>query len=193
MSFHFCKSIWKKIKKLHLFKKEYRYNTTILAFVMKVYPFIKGNKKEVYYNKIENFCDNLKGNYINLKNYFRRYWKNSEIFNFTGIDNDKIKIRTNNIVEVFHKKINNKVSHYHPKCAYLINVLKKITKNYYDKYINSLSNIEKEKTEFNYLANDITEFVKKFVNNHKENFDIDSLIQYLKIDGEHFYNIIDKL
>jgi len=39
---------------------------------MKVYPFIKGNKKEVYYNKIENFCDNLKGNYINLKNYFRR-------------------------------------------------------------------------------------------------------------------------
>ncbi len=71
--------------------------------------------------------------------------------------------------------------------------IKKITKNYYDKYINSLSNIEKEKTEFNYLANDITEFVKKFVNNHKENFDIDSLIQYLKIDGEHFYNIIDKL
>ena len=70
--FHFCKSIWKKIKKLHLFKKEYRYNTIILAFVMKVYPFIKGNKKEVYYNKIENFCDNLKGNYINLKNYFRR-------------------------------------------------------------------------------------------------------------------------
>ena len=92
---------------------------------MKVYPFIKENKKEIYYNKIENFCDNLKGNYINLKNYFIRYWKKSEIFKFTGIDNDIIKIRTNNIVEAFHKKINNDVSHYYPKWAYLINVLKK--------------------------------------------------------------------
>ena len=31
--FHFCKSIWKKIKKLHLFKKDLRYNTILLAFI----------------------------------------------------------------------------------------------------------------------------------------------------------------
>ena len=39
--FHYCKAIWKKIKALHLFKKENRINTLIIAFILKAYPFIK--------------------------------------------------------------------------------------------------------------------------------------------------------
>ena len=87
--------------------------------------------------------------------------KNNQIFNFVKTDDNKIKIRTNNIVEAFHKKINNEVSHYHPKCAYLINILKNVTKSYYDKYINSLSNIKNENLEFNYFADDVINFIKK--------------------------------
>ena len=43
--FHFCKSIWTEIKKMHLFKKEMRNNTLIIAFLMKIYPFVFEKKK----------------------------------------------------------------------------------------------------------------------------------------------------
>ena len=68
--FHFCKSIWTKIKKLHLFKKEMRNNTLIIAFLMKIYPFVIEKNKVEFLKKIEQFCTNLKGNYITLRNYF---------------------------------------------------------------------------------------------------------------------------
>jgi len=80
--FHYCKAIWKIIKKLNLFKKRLRYNTIIIVFIMKVYPFIKDDKKENFYKKMETYCNNLVANYIKLINYFNKYWKNCDIFNF---------------------------------------------------------------------------------------------------------------
>ena len=114
---------------------------------------------------------------------------NSEIFNFSGINDNTIKNRTNNICGSFHNKINHKVGHYHPKLSYLVNQLKIITKEYYDKYIDNLSEIRNEKINSNFIANDIYDFIKKFVTDHKEIFNLDNLIQYLNKDSENFYNL----
>ena len=46
--FHYCKGIWRKIKKYHLFKKKLRLKTFIIAFALKAYPFIKDKHKEEY-------------------------------------------------------------------------------------------------------------------------------------------------
>ena len=143
--FHYCKAIWKKIKKLHLFKKDIRLYTMKLAFTVKAYPFIKDKRREDYCNKITRFCNTLKGNYIKFNNYFIKYWKNAEIFNFTELDNSTIKNRTNNICESFHSKLNKEISHYHPKCSYLASELKRITIVYYNNYISTLSKNTKKR------------------------------------------------
>ena len=188
--FHYCKAIWKKIKKLNLFKKKLRYNTIIIFFVMKVYPYIKTDKREKYYEKLEIFAENLGDNYIKLLKYFKKYWKDCELFNFTNLNNKIIENRTNNICESFHHKLNKKISHFHPKMSFLVDGLKKITKEYYDDYISVLSKVKKKEYSHNYIAKDIFNFVKKFVVTSKENFDLDTLIQNVANDGENFYRLI---
>ncbi len=42
----------------------------------------------------------------------------------------------------------------------------------------------------NYIENDIFDFVKKFIKNTKETFDLDSFIQNISNDGGNFYNLI---
>ena len=142
---HYCKAIWKKIKKLKLFKKDLRFNIIIISFIMKSYPFIKEGKREIYFQKLKSFSDSLGGKYLKLTEYFTKYWKDCELFNFTNSENEIIQNRANNICESFHHKLNKKISHYHPKLYFLVNVLKNITKEYYDEYIKSLSKIKKKK------------------------------------------------
>ncbi len=148
-----------KNKKIKLFKKKLRFKTLILAFILKAYPFIEDDNKENYCEKINNFVILLKGNYIELKNYFNKYWKNCELFNFTKANNEIIKNRTNNICETFHSKLNRTISHYHPKMSFLINQLKNITKSYYEDYIDTLSKNKKKNEPVHYLANDIFNFI----------------------------------
>ena len=95
-----------------------RLNTILLAFIIKAYPFVKNDRRDEYCNKITKFCDLLGDNYKKLNKYFIKYWKNLELFDFTNLDDRKIKNRTNNICEAFHRKFNHEISHYHPKCAY---------------------------------------------------------------------------
>ena len=156
---------------------------------MKVYPYIKDQKRIKYYEKIEKYWNTLDGNYIKLNQYFNKYWKNCELFNFTKSSDKIIENRTNNICESFHHKLNKKISHYHPKISFLVQDLKNITKEYYDDYIKALSSIKK-KEKPNYIAKDIFDFVKKFVKIINEEFDLDSFIQNISNDGENFYNLI---
>lgn len=188
--FHYCRAIWKKIKKLNLFKKALRKNTMILAFILKSYPFIKDERREEYCNMIDTYCNSLKGNYIKLNKYFNKYWRNCKLFNFTNLDNDKIKIRTNNIIESFHRKINHEIEHYHPKTSFLIEELKRITKTYYMEYIDNLSSIKNSENEKHYIAQDIFRFIKNFVDLNKANFHLDNLVQYLDNDKNNFTNLM---
>ena len=61
--FHFCKAIWAKINNLNLFKKNMRRNTILIAFILKSYPFIKNERREIYCKKITDFCLSLGGEY----------------------------------------------------------------------------------------------------------------------------------
>ncbi len=71
--FQFCQDIWKKIKKLHLFKKEFLYSTLIIAFIMKYFPFIKEENRNKYCKNIDDYCKLLKGKYLKLNKYFNKY------------------------------------------------------------------------------------------------------------------------
>ena len=138
-------------------------------------------------------CNALKGDYLRLNNYFLKYWKNTEIFNFTNKDNSIIINRTNNIVESFHSKLNKQISHFHPKLSFLVSELKKITKLYYDKYINSLHKVNIIENEKNFIVNDIINFIKNFVKNNKVNLDVETISKFLKDEGENFYNLMIKI
>ena len=60
-----------------------------------------------------------------------------DIFNFTGLDNNIIKKKEQNLW-IFHRKLNLEIVHFHPKISFLINHLKKY-KKYYDNYINLIT------------------------------------------------------
>ena len=106
------------------------------------------------------------------------------------MDNNTIKNRTNNIVERFHKKLNHEIEHYHPKCSFLVERLKKITKNAYDNYVIKLHKNDSKEKDDNYLASDIIAFIKRFVGKHRVNLDIENLTQYLNQDKDNFYNLM---
>ena len=72
--FHYAKSIWKKIRKLKLFKKN-RYETIIVAFILKVYPFIKDDKRDIYCDQIEKFCEKLGETIQGYTNIFQNIGK----------------------------------------------------------------------------------------------------------------------
>lgn len=74
----------------------------MISFIIKAYPFITDKNREVYCKIITEFCNSFSGNYIKLKSYFFKYWKDTDLFNFTDLNNNEINIRTNNIVESFH-------------------------------------------------------------------------------------------
>ena len=50
--------------------------------------------------------------------------------------------------------------------------------------------LKKKEVQTNYIAKDIFNFVKKFVKNTKESFDLETFIQNISNDGENFYNLI---
>ena len=77
-------------------------------------------------NKIDN-NDNSK----KLSKYFHSNWENSNFANFVLIEDKKIKYRTNNYVELFHRALNNLIET-HQKIAYLLDKLKVIIVNKYN-------------------------------------------------------------
>ena len=48
----------------------------------------------------------------------------------------------------------------------------------------------RKKEILNYIENDIFDFVKKFIKNTNETFDLDIFIQNISNDGGNFYNLI---
>ena len=67
--------------------------------LMKTYLYKVDSK--LFIAKIESFSKNLWGNYISYQKYFFKYWKETEIFNFTNLNNETIKIGPIIFVKVF--------------------------------------------------------------------------------------------
>ena len=63
--------------------------------------------------------------------------------------------------------------------SYLVNGLKKYTKQYYNKYIINLSKSLNEIKEKNYIVDDTIKFIIKFFNLHEINLDIENFNKFL--------------
>ena len=80
--FHFSKSIYKKCKEYGLFTKNRKKDTIIIAFILKLYPYIPTDLRKDYINKIENHIKNFEKEYQKLISYFKKNWIDNKFFNF---------------------------------------------------------------------------------------------------------------
>lgn len=136
--FHYSKAIYKKAKFYNLFSKKNRKISTIICFILKLFPYIPTNLRNDYLKIIEDFIKDFDKRYKKLLSYFKRNWVNNKFFKFREISDDEIIKRTNNICESYNRYLNNTISHYHPKIGYLIIKLKEYAFNTYKKWRESL-------------------------------------------------------
>jgi len=177
MLFHYAKSIYKKYKDLKLFTNLKRKNKVIIAFIFKIFPYIPLNLRNDYLKDLEKHIEFYDDGYKKLLSYFKKNWVNNKFFSFSEISEEEIFKRTNNIFESFHRTLNRTISHYHPKIGYLLIKLKEYINKSYTIFTESLiKNINNNIEKIN-IADDIYEFLKKYMNKIKSNI--------------HIYNFID--
>ena len=177
--FHYSKALWKKAKKIGLINKNSIKITRFIIFAYKMYPFMNMKDKEIFLKSINKYIEKEKDNkkLKKLSNYFHKNWEKSNFIDFDSIDNSKIKHRTNNQVELFHRNLNQIIENSHPKISYLLDKLKLVIINKYNDYLifdNKKINIDVKKYD---IFNDIFNFVKKFSKKYKLNFNFDLLLQ----------------
>ena len=172
--FHFTKALWKKAKKEGLCKKLYMKETHIIIFAFKIFIFIKEKEKDNYLKQIEEFYKEKK-EYKGFIQYFKKNWSNCNFLDFERCDQAEIVERTDNICELFHKNLNDKIDIRHPKISYLIEKLKEFTTEQFEKLVENmvLGNMFIEKS-FN-VYDDIFNFLKKI----KQKYDKKLSIEFL--------------
>ena len=179
--FHYAKAIYKKCKYYHLFNKNNKKNTILIAFILKLFPYIPTGLRDEYLEKIRIYIKDLDKSYTKLLNYFEKNWINNKFFKFSEISDADIIKRTNNICESYHRHLNNIISHYHPKIGYLLIKLKEYITSTYNKYQESLyKKIDLDIEKIN-IYEEIYAFLNKYKNLVKENIDINNLKNNLSV------------
>ena len=144
-----------------------------------MYPFLKEVDKKKFLggiNKyIEEYGDNKK--LKKLSKYFKRNWENSNFIEFESINDSRIKYRTNNQIELFHRPLNQLIENSHPKISYLIAKLKLIIVNKYNEYLIYDNKINNDKICKYDLFKDVYNFAIKFSQKYDVNFDFKILLQ----------------
>ena len=115
-------------------------------------------------------------------NYFLKNWFNNKSYNFNRISNENFKRRTNNICESFHRTLNNQISHYHPKIAYLTDKLKIYAREAFKKHNSVMVGNNIINNDQNNIANDIIKSISNFHEKYYQKLDIETLIP--KLDDE---------
>ena len=130
-------------------------------------------------NSINEYIKKYKENQIlkKLANYFLKNWENSNFINFNSLDDSKIKYRTNNQVELFHRSLNQLIENSHQKISYLLEKLKLLIVNKYNDYLIYAIKINNEKVNKYDLFEDIYNFTVEFSKKYNINFDFNLLIQ----------------
>ena len=191
--FHYAKNIYKKCKDLKLFTKKKRKNTIIIAFILKIFPYIPKILRDEYIKNLERHINYLEDeSYKSLLRYFRKNWLNNKYFSFSEISDEDIIKRTNNICESFHRSINNSISHYHPKIGFLLIKLKEYINKSYKQYIDHLIKNINIKVEKPNIAEDIYEFLYKYNNKIKSNINIYNFIANFDQFKDDLNNLIKK-
>ena len=90
-----------------------------------MYAFLKEVDKKIFLggiNKyIEEYGDNKK--LKKLSKYFKRNWENSNFIEFESINDSRIKYRTNNQIELFHRSLNQLIDSSHPIMIKFVNII----------------------------------------------------------------------
>ena len=105
--------------------------------------------------------NNNKKKFKKFLEYYENNWVGSNFIDFDSIGDEKIKHRTNNNVELFHRLLNNTIETKDPKVSFLIEKLKMIIVNKYIAYIIADNKIENSISEKYNIFNDIYNFAKK--------------------------------
>ena len=117
----------------------------------------------------------------------------SNFEDFNTIGDNKIKFRTNNNIELFHRNLNNLIENLHPKISYLLEKLKIMIVNKYNEYLVIENKIKpNSKNKYN-IFHDIYQFILRFSKKYKLNFDINLIIQDENNTIENLESIFDKL
>ena len=113
-----------------------------------------------------------------------RFW-----FNY----DNKIKYRTNNQIELFHRSLNQLIENSHPKISYLLQKLKLIIVNKYNEYLVYDNKNNNEKISKYDLFKDMYNFTVKFSQKYNMNFDLKILMQAENTLNEELNKICNKI
>ena len=112
--------------------------------------------KRTIFKEIEDFYKE-KDEFMGFLKYFKKNWSECNFLDFERCDQADILERTDNICELFHKILNDKIDIRHPKISYLIDKIKEFTVEQFEKLIENmvLGNmfIEKSFNVFDYILN----------------------------------------
>ena len=193
--FHYSKAIWNKAKKIGLVNKKYIKILKFIIFGYKIYPFLKEKDKIEFLKSINNYIEEYGDNkkLKKLASYFDNCWKDSNFIEFDSINDNKIKYRTNNQIELFHRSLNQLIENSHPKISYLLEKLKLIIVNKYNEYLVYDNKINNEKFSKYDLFKDMYNFTVKFSQKYNMNFDLKILMQTENILNEELGKICNKI
>lgn len=121
--------------------------------------------------------------------YFLKNRINNKSFNFDKINTENYIRRTNNICESFHRTLNSKINHFHPKISYLVNKLGFFAIETFKKYNASMVGINNEVIQSSNISTDIYNFIRTFHLKYNKNFEIDNLLENLEVEKNNIYEI----
>ena len=82
-----------------------------------MYPFLKPDDKEIFLKSVDSYIEKYNDNkkLLKLSEYFHKSLSESNFLDFDLLEDYKIKYRTNNQMELFHKSLNQIIENSHPK------------------------------------------------------------------------------
>ena len=111
--------------------------TYIIIFAFKIFVFIKEKEKDKYLKQIEEFYKE-KEEFKGFIKYFKKNWSECNFLDFERCEQAEILERTDNICELFHKNLNDKIDIRHPKISYLIDKIKEFTLEQFEKLVENM-------------------------------------------------------
>ena len=168
--FHFVKAIWAKIKKNELMKKSTIGTIHNVVYVLKKLPFLEIDLRKrcfgvfnVEVNKMFRKKEMSSDFIYKFNNFMKYYIKNWLTYEINWKYSSQIGFYpkyTNNVCEIYNKKINSLVGIKKPRISYLVPVINKLTTSDYEEYCANISSPKKIKksnclVEYGYENDDV--------------------------------------
>ena len=144
--FHYVKALWSKAKKLGLCTKKNLPRTKLIIFTLKILTLQSWDYQKKNLDEIKKYINGFEDNKAFQKfiTYYEKNWFNNEFIRFEICYDKNIKIRTDNVCEGFHRKLNQRIQYQHPKNSVVCETLKEIAIESFKICVDSLITVNKE-------------------------------------------------